>query len=125
MKLNKPARPFVLQKILKNVSLKSIREDLGNIKPNLKPVSFQLLQVANPCSKHSWQLIQWPGDKQCYRIFDQGPCPHSQELAFNAVTGLAECRCPKNLLFWSATNRCYAEFSRGPCEVNQVYFNRF
>jgi len=45
------------------------------------------------------------GDRQCYRIFEQGPCPHSQELAFNGVTGLAECRCPKSLLFWAATNR--------------------
>ena len=42
-----------------------------------------------------------------------------QELGFNEITGAAECRCPKNLLYWPATDRCYEEHSRGPCEVNQ------
>ena len=45
--------------------------------------------------------------------------PISQELGFNEITGAAECRCPKNLLYWPATDRCYEEHSRGPCEINQ------
>ena len=39
--------------------------------------------VINPCSEKSWQLIFWPPDGRCYRIFEQGPCPDSQELAFH------------------------------------------
>ena len=42
-----------------------------------------------------------------------------QELGFNEITGEAECRCPKTLLYWPAADRCYEEHSRGPCEVNQ------
>jgi hypothetical protein len=61
--------------------------------------------VSNPCSSRSWQLIHWPADGECYQIFSQGPCPRSQELAFNDITKLAECRCPKELLYWSATDR--------------------
>ena len=73
----------------------------------------------NRCSRTSWQLIYWPDHDQCYQIFEQGPCPKSQELGFNGLTKRAECRCPKSLLYWPAADRCYEEFSRGPCEVNQ------
>ena len=62
-------------------------------------------EATNPCSKHSWQLIYWPQDGRCYQIFEQGPCPRSQELAFNEVNKKAECRCPKELLYWPATDR--------------------
>ena len=36
----------------------------------------------------SWQLIYWPSDGQCYQIFEQGPCPDTQELAFHATNKL-------------------------------------
>jgi len=75
--------------------------------------------LINPCSNKSWQLIYWPSDGQCYQIFEQGPCPDTQELAFHATNKLAVCRCPKNLLYWPATDRCYPQHSRGPCEANQ------
>ena len=39
--------------------------------------------VINPCSEKSWQLIYWPQDGACYQIFEQGPCPNTQELAFH------------------------------------------
>ena len=39
--------------------------------------------VINPCSEKSWQLIYWPQDGACYQIFEQGPCPDTQELAFH------------------------------------------
>ena len=61
--------------------------------------------VTNPCSARSWQLIYWPKDGKCYPIFSQGPCPRSQELGFNDLTKVAECRCPKELLYWPATDR--------------------
>ena len=41
--------------------------------------------VINPCSETSWQLIFWPSDGRCYRIFEQGPCPDTQELAFHST----------------------------------------
>jgi len=75
--------------------------------------------VINPCSGTSWQLIYWPPDGRCYQIFEKGPCPDTQELAFHAVSKRATCRCPKNLRYWPETDRCYPEHSRGPCEVNQ------
>ena len=40
----------------------------------------------NPCSETSWQLIYWPPDGRCYQIFEQGPCPDTQELAFHAIS---------------------------------------
>ena len=42
--------------------------------------------VINPCSGTSWQLIYWPPDGRCYQIFEKGPCPDTQELAFHAVS---------------------------------------
>ena len=42
--------------------------------------------VINPCSGKSWQLIYWPPDGRCYQIFEKGPCPDTQELAFHAVS---------------------------------------
>ena len=44
--------------------------------------------LINPCSNKSWQLIYWPSDGQCYQIFEQGPCPDTQELAFHATNKL-------------------------------------
>ena len=40
-------------------------------------------------------------------------------MAFNEVNSLAECRCPKDLLYWPAADRCYPEYSKGPCELNE------
>lgn len=68
--------------------------------------------VSNPCSARSWQLIYWPKDGKCYPIFSQGPCPRSQELAYNDLTKAAECRCPKELLYWPATDRWAYEVSK-------------
>lgn len=75
--------------------------------------------VVNPCSNKSWQLLYWPKDEKCYQIFEQGPCPRSQELAFNEINKSPECRCPKDLLYWPATDRCYPQYEKGPCEMNQ------
>ena len=75
--------------------------------------------ASNPCAHKSWQLLLWPEDGRCYRIFGRGPCPRTQELAFDEAAGRALCRCPKDLLYWPATDRCYPEFSKGPCEPNQ------
>jgi len=74
----------------------------------------------NPCSESSWQLLYWPADKRCYKIFSQGPCPESQELSYQQALELPVCQCPQSLpLHWNPTDRCYARYSRGPCDVNQ------
>lgn len=73
----------------------------------------------NPCSNKSWQLLLWPQDGQCYRIFDQGPCPKTQVLVFDNIESRARCQCPKELVFWAPTDRCYPPYEKGPCEVNQ------
>ena len=63
--------------------------------------------VINPCSEKSWQLIYWPQDGACYQIFEQGPCPDTQELAFHPTnkrvsfnTVQSSIFCPKNLFFF-------------------------
>jgi hypothetical protein len=61
--------------------------------------------ASNPCSERSWQLLLWPDDGKCYPIFERGPCPDTQELAFDAETKRAQCRCPKNLILWPQTSR--------------------
>jgi hypothetical protein len=69
----------------------------------------------NPCAKESWQLLYWPADGKCYRIFQQGPCRDTFELVFDARSGAAECRCPHQHVMWIGDGTCYKEFSRGPC----------
>jgi len=74
----------------------------------------------NPCSLSSWQLLYWPKDKQCYKIFTQGPCPDTQELAYHPLKQAPVCRCPQDLpLHWQPTDKCYSRYTRGPCQVNQ------
>ncbi len=63
----------------------------------------------NPCARRSWQLLLWPADGRCYQIFGRGPCPPTQELAFDHAEGGAVCRCPKDLLYWPETDRCEEE----------------
>jgi len=76
--------------------------------------------VRNPCSSSSWQLVFWPPNLQCYKIFSQGPCPETQELGFSSQDKVPVCRCPQNLpLLWEPTGKCYSRYSRGPCQVDQ------
>ena len=66
----------------------------------------------------SWQLVFWPASQQCYRIFSQGPCPATQELAYHPPAQEPRCRCPQHLpVRWPVTDRCYARYTRGPCQV--------
>ncbi|KAF0311814.1 hypothetical protein FJT64_017405 [Amphibalanus amphitrite] len=71
----------------------------------------------NPCSSESWQLVRWPADGQCYPIFQQGPCPASQELVWDSDAGRAACRCPDGYLLHGPTQRCYRRHTRGPCPL--------
>ena len=74
----------------------------------------------NPCSARSWQLVFWPPNQQCYKIFTRGPCPATQELSYQSDSQVAACRCPENLpMLWKETERCYSRYSRGPCQVNE------
>ncbi|CAG0893190.1 unnamed protein product, partial [Darwinula stevensoni] len=77
--------------------------------------------ATNPCAKTSWQLVYWPQDGQCYRIFHQGPCPPSFELRFNLETTAAECTCPHGTKMWLGDGRCYREYARGPCMENEFF----
>ena len=63
-------------------------------------------ETTNPCARRSWQLLVWPADGQCYQIFGRGPCPPTQELAYDPKLDQAVCRCPKDLLYWPNTDRC-------------------
>lgn len=69
----------------------------------------------NPCALKSWQLLYWPHDHTCHRIFTQGPCGETQEFYYDPAQGMAACRCPRGTLLYPPTGRCYPTFSRGPC----------
>ncbi|CAG0881423.1 unnamed protein product [Cyprideis torosa] len=77
--------------------------------------------AANPCAKTSWQLVYWPADGQCYKIFETGPCPETFELHFNMETQTAECRCPHKTRIWDGDGRCYKEFTQGPCRRGRYF----
>lgn len=69
----------------------------------------------NPCAKKSWQLLYWPQDHSCHRIFTQGPCRDTQEFYYNRTAGVGACRCPRGTLHYKPTGLCYPEFTKGPC----------
>lgn len=73
----------------------------------------------NPCARNSWQLLYWPIDNSCHRIFTQGPCGDTQEFYYEPSQGLGACRCPRGSLLYRPTGRCYPHFSRGPCSPRQ------
>jgi len=74
---------------------------------------------ANPCG--DWQEVRWQGDGRCYRIFQQGPCPETLELAFQADKGEAECRCPPRTAQWARDAKCHHLFQRGPCLLGRFF----
>ncbi|XP_021916488.1 uncharacterized protein LOC110828249 isoform X2 [Zootermopsis nevadensis] len=79
--------------------------------------------VRNPCAAQpgGWQLLFWPQDGQCYRIFQQGPpCPETMELG-PGVKGDVECRCPPGMAQLSRDAPCHPLFKRGPCPSGQYF----
>jgi len=79
--------------------------------------------VCNPCAAQpgGWQLLFWPLDGQCYKIFQRGPpCPDTMELG-PGVKGDAECRCPPGKAQSSKDAACHMLFKRGPCPIGQYF----
>jgi hypothetical protein len=79
--------------------------------------------VRNPCAAQpgGWQLLFWPADGHCYRIFQQGPpCPHTMELGPD-MKGVAECHCPPGTAQSAQDALCHKLFKRGPCPQGQYF----
>lgn len=81
----------------------------------------------NPCASHprGWQLLFWPPDGKCYKIFQVGyPCPNGMELTpslNNTGKNLsAECRCVPKTAQSATDGACYSLFTSGPC--NHGYY---
>ncbi|KAE8752485.1 hypothetical protein FOCC_FOCC000607 [Frankliniella occidentalis] len=82
----------------------------------------------NPCASQpgGWQLLLWPADGRCYRIFRRGhPCPPSMELTPGVGPGGAPgCRCPPGLALRGAATKgagaqCHPLLEQGPCPQGQ------
>jgi len=82
----------------------------------------------NPCASlpGGWQLLQWPADGQCYRVFSRGPpCPPSMELTPGVgANGGPGCKCPPAWAQDAATAECHELFSRGPCVAGDYWAPR-
>lgn len=77
----------------------------------------------NPCATQpgGWQLLYWPGDGKCYKIFHQGPpCPPSMELTPGA-NRTAHCRCPPGTAQHAHDSLCHSLYSTGPCPRGQYF----
>lgn len=86
----------------------------------------------NPCASQprGWQLLFWPPDGKCYKIFQMGyPCPDDMELSPPARSAgadieeplIAECKCPPKTALSLKDGKCHELFSRGPCERGQYF----
>lgn len=84
----------------------------------------------NPCANEprGWQLLYWPPDGKCYKIFQLGhPCPDDMELSPAATTAgaiqklSAECKCPPKTAQSARDGRCYELFTSGPCEKGHYF----
>ncbi|XP_050543701.1 uncharacterized protein LOC126906845 [Daktulosphaira vitifoliae] len=82
----------------------------------------------NPCALEpsgGWQLLYWPEDKKCYRIFQRGyPCPETMELVPRPDRkGSAECACPPGSARSARDSRCHQLFqlSDTVCEDGQYF----
>ncbi|VVC35424.1 Domain of unknown function DUF4789 [Cinara cedri] len=81
----------------------------------------------NPCAAEpsgGWQLLYWPEDKKCYRIFQRGyPCPETMELVPRPDRkGSAECACPPGSVRSARDSRCHQLFRLGdPCDDGQYF----
>ncbi|XP_015594948.1 uncharacterized protein LOC107267565 isoform X2 [Cephus cinctus] len=80
---------------------------------------------SNPCAAQprGWQLLYWPDDGKCYKIFQIGPpCPETMELGPAAGGGtVAECRCPPGTAQSPRDALCHSIFTRASCEKGQYF----
>ncbi|KAJ8668216.1 hypothetical protein QAD02_009879, partial [Eretmocerus hayati] len=82
--------------------------------------------ASNPCATQprGWQLLYWPPDGKCYKIFQIGaPCPETMELGPSAVGSefTAECRCPPGTAQSSRDAKCYPLFTRASCPEGEYF----
>lgn len=78
----------------------------------------------NPCASQpgGWQLIYWPPDKKCYRIFTRGyPCPETMELGPGPDKGTPECNCPPGTAQSARDSRCYALYEKELCDDGEFF----
>lgn len=78
----------------------------------------------NPCASQpgGWQLIYWPPDKKCYRIFTRGyPCPETMELSPGPDKGTPECNCPPGTAQSARDSRCYTLYEKEPCDDGEFF----
>ncbi|KAG7197909.1 hypothetical protein KM043_016150 [Ampulex compressa] len=81
---------------------------------------------SNPCAAQprGWQLLFWPPDGKCYKIFQAGaPCPDTMELGPAAGSGgtIAECRCPPGTAQSPRDALCHPIFTRASCSKGQYF----
>ncbi|XP_008217155.1 multiple epidermal growth factor-like domains protein 10 isoform X1 [Nasonia vitripennis] len=82
--------------------------------------------TSNPCATQprGWQLLYWPADGKCYKIFQIGaPCPETMELSPSAVGSetTAECRCPPGTAQSPRDALCHPIFTRASCPKGQYF----
>ncbi|XP_015111656.1 uncharacterized protein LOC107037550 [Diachasma alloeum] len=82
--------------------------------------------LSNPCAAQprGWQLLYWPDDGKCYKIFQIGaPCPETMELGPSAKSGgvIAECRCPPGTAQSARDALCHPIFTRASCPRGQYF----
>ncbi|XP_074095978.1 uncharacterized protein LOC141525391 isoform X2 [Cotesia typhae] len=79
---------------------------------------------SNPCATEprGWQLLYWPADGKCYKIFQIGaPCPETMELSPTAKGPGAECRCPPGTAQFAAESKCWPIFTRAECPAGEYF----
>ncbi|XP_014218993.1 uncharacterized protein LOC106647209 isoform X2 [Copidosoma floridanum] len=82
--------------------------------------------INNPCATQprGWQLLYWPADGKCYKIFQIGaPCPETMELGPSAVGSetRAECRCPPGTAQSPRDAQCHPIFTRASCPKGHYF----
>ncbi|XP_017893028.1 uncharacterized protein LOC108632765 [Ceratina calcarata] len=82
--------------------------------------------ASNPCAAQprGWQLLFWPPDGKCYKIFQVGaPCPDTMELGPAAGGGgtVAECRCPPGTAQSPRDALCHRIYTRASCSKGQFF----
>ncbi|CAH1174289.1 unnamed protein product [Phaedon cochleariae] len=82
----------------------------------------------NPCASQprGWQLLFWPPDGKCYKIFQVGyPCPPGMELSPSVGKSgknlSAECRCTPEKAQSATDGACYDLFTLGPCQTGHYF----
>ncbi|XP_076646485.1 uncharacterized protein LOC143355515 isoform X1 [Halictus rubicundus] len=81
---------------------------------------------SNPCAAQprGWQLLFWPADGKCYKIFQIGPpCPETMELGPAAGGGgtVAECRCPPGTAQSPRDALCHPIYTKASCPKGQFF----